>query len=300
MAATIHEALAAGAALAISVSGGKDSQAMARYLARERSRNAWPGPAELIHADLGRAEWPQTPGHVEKLAAEVGLPLTVVRRTRGDLLSRIEDRLNTVSTVDPSRPAKPFWPSAAQRYCTSDLKRDPILKYVRSRFAGVVVSAQGMRAQESPGRARREVVAIERRASARHMVDLPPDESLRAQRERGGRLILTWLPIHTWTADDVWRELGSDREDLARRQNLYRGGLHDEAFAGWQAHPAYVMGNERLSCAFCVLGSRADLVNGARHNPDLLRQYIELEKRSTYSFREGLSLAEIAKEAGVA
>lgn len=171
------DALGRGAVLSVSVSGGKDSQAMLSVLTDRRRALGWPGPAEVVHADLGRAEWPQTPGHVERIAAEAGWPLVVVRRERGDLLARIEERLNTVSTVDPSRPAKPFWPSAAQRYCTSDLKRGPIQKHLRTHGSVVVVSAQGMRAEESPGRARRPVLAVDERISSARYAGLPPAEA---------------------------------------------------------------------------------------------------------------------------
>ncbi len=44
----------------------------------------------------------------------------------------------------------------------------------------------------------------------------------------------------------------------------------------------------------CILGSRGDLVNGARHNPDLLQRYIEWEKETGYTFRQDISLAQLA------
>ncbi len=81
----IHDALARGAALAISISGGKDSQAMLRLLATHPDRPHWTGDLFAIHADLGRAEWPQTPGHVEAICKKEGIELVVVRRDKGDL-----------------------------------------------------------------------------------------------------------------------------------------------------------------------------------------------------------------------
>ena len=262
-----------------------------------RRAHGWPGVAEAVHADLGRAEWPQTPEHVERTAAEAGVALVVVRRVKGDLLARIEERMHTVSTLDPTRPAKPFWPSPMQRYCTSDLKRGPIQKHTRTHRGVVVVSAQGMRAAESSGRAKKPVLTVDERISAKHFAGLTPAEAVALHPERGGRLVLNWLPLHDWTEADVWNELGSSLEDLDRRRAVFAAGFHAVALHGWAAHPAYILGNERLSCALCVLASRRDLVNGARHNPALLAAYIALEKRSGYTFRDGLSLSEIAAEA---
>jgi aldehyde:ferredoxin oxidoreductase len=37
--------------------------------------------------------------------------------------------------------------------------------------------------------------------------------------------------------------------------------------------------NERLSCVFCIMGCVNDLRHGAEQRPDLLKKYIELEKK---------------------
>ncbi len=52
--------LRGGAALVLSVSGGKDSDAMCYHLLDLRQREGWSGEVALIHADLGRAEWHST------------------------------------------------------------------------------------------------------------------------------------------------------------------------------------------------------------------------------------------------
>jgi hypothetical protein len=53
------------------------------------------------------------------------------------------------------------------------------------------------------------------------------------------------------------------------------------------------MGNQRLSCAMCVLASRADIANGARHNPDLLAELVRMEEESGFSFRQDLRLGQL-------
>jgi len=53
--------------------------------------------------------------------------------------------------------------------------------------------------------------------------------------------------------------------------------------AGQNPHYAYALGNERLSCVFCIMASRNDLKNGATHHPDLLEQYSALEGKTGYT-----------------
>lgn len=69
-----------GAALVLSVSGGKDSDAMSHYLLERRQAEGWLGDVVMIHANLGsRVEWQQTPDYVQHLARRKGVPLHVVR-----------------------------------------------------------------------------------------------------------------------------------------------------------------------------------------------------------------------------
>ena len=300
-------ALAAGAVLSVSVSGGKDSQAMLSHLVRTRRAAGWPGPAEIVHADLNEAdgtgaEWPQTPAHVEATARETGWPLVVVRRGKGGLVSRIEERAATLAGT-----GKPIWPSAAMRYCTSDLKRGPVQKHLRTHgrtgtgsCTALVVSAMGMRAGESHARAKRPVVAVDTAISANVYRGLTPADALaRHLNAPAGRLVLSWQPLHDWGEADVWAELDTSAADLARRRTLHASGHAREAFDGWRAHIAYILGNARLSCALCVLGSRSDLVNGARHNPALAARYADLEAQTGYTFRADLSIADVIAEAAL-
>jgi 3'-phosphoadenosine 5'-phosphosulfate sulfotransferase (PAPS reductase)/FAD synthetase len=172
-----------GAALVLSVSGGKDSDAMCHHLLERRQSEGWSGDVLMIHADLGaRVEWQQTPDYVQNLARRKGVPLYVVRWTHGDLIDRIWQRYYK----DPSRPC---WPSAQMRYCTADLKRGPISREIRHLFpSGNVICAMGLRAQESQTRARRSTFALRTDTSA-------PTK---------GRFVYDWLPIHDWTETDVW------------------------------------------------------------------------------------------------
>lgn len=243
-----------GATLVLSVSGGKDSDAMCHHLLERHQAEGWSGDVVMIHADLGaRVEWQQTPEYVENLARRKRVPLHIVRWTHGDLIDRIWQRYYK----DPSRPC---WPSAKMRYCTADLKREPISRWLRNTFpTGNVICAMGLRAQESHTRAKRQPFILRINSSA-------PTKR---------RFVYDWLPIHDWTETDVW--------DCIRRY----GDVY---------HEAYELGNHRLSCALCVLASLNDLLNGAAHNPDTYREYCRIEAVTGYSFRKDFWLSDLKPE----
>jgi 3'-phosphoadenosine 5'-phosphosulfate sulfotransferase (PAPS reductase)/FAD synthetase len=338
----IDRAMQAGAALAISISGGKDSLAMLNTLVTEYRRRDWPGPLYAVHAHLGRAEWPQTLAHCQTVCDRLGVPLVVVSRPQGDLLQEIRDRMEKLRTTGSDAPpwpdaqnryctsdqkrtqvdkilrAAPWpdaqnryctghqktnqldkalrsspWPSSSQRYCTADQKRDQIIKAHRDHQ--LVIAAMGMRAQESTARSKRPVVSVANRVSAKALKGLAPEDALAAIGP-GQRLGLDWLPIHEWHEDDVWEACGHSTEDVNRRRKLYGAGDMENAFRGWLAHPAYVMGNQRLSCSICILASKSDIINGARHNPELYQAYVEIEQESGFTFKKGFALADLAEE----
>ena len=88
----VQKALDSGAALAISVSGGKDSDAMLRHLAALHSSQQWSGALFTITADLGRIEWPGTLEHIKSVCSQVGVELVVVRRQKGGIIERWNER----------------------------------------------------------------------------------------------------------------------------------------------------------------------------------------------------------------
>ncbi len=81
-----------------------------------------------------------------------------------------------------------------------------------------------------------------------------------------------WLPILDWPVERVWERIEQ---------------------AGTRPHPVYAAGMSRLSCRFCVLASKADLVCSARLNPELAARYAAVEEQIGHSFRQGLSMAQI-------
>ena len=222
------ETIRRGALVAVNHSGGKDSQAMAILLSRVVPREQ----LLIVHAPLGEVEWPGTIEHIERTIPP-GVPFIQAHATSGrSLLERIE--------------ARGRFPDSGRRFCTSDLKRGPIERelrhYLKShpRFAGRLVNAMGLRADESAARARKTPWKRSDRNS------------------RAGRTWFDWLPIFDLSTDDVFRI------------------IHD---AGQSPHWAYAAGMSRLSCSFCILASRSDLRRAAELRPGLYRKYVDLERR---------------------
>jgi len=58
-------------------------------------------------------------------------------------------------------------------------------------------------------------------------------------------------------------------------------------------HPAYDLGMPRLSCCFCIFSPRSALLLAGKHNPELLAEYVELERSIDHRFRLELPLASI-------
>lgn len=243
----VRELIEQGALFVSNHSGGKDSQAMLIRLLEIVP----PDQLVVVHASLGDMEWPGALELAREQAETGGLPFIVARASK-TLLGMVERRF-------VNRPEVPSWPSASTRQCTSDLKRGPIQREVR-RYAKangfkVIVNCLGLRAEESPGRAKRRAFS-----------KMGISNSVNTWFE--------WLPIHDMLTMEVFREISE---------------------AGQEPHYAYGLGNDRLSCVFCIMGSRGDLRNGATRHPELLAEYDALERRTGYTMHMSrIPLAELS------
>jgi 3'-phosphoadenosine 5'-phosphosulfate sulfotransferase (PAPS reductase)/FAD synthetase len=112
----------------------------------------------------------------------------------------------------------------------------------------------GMRAAESPARAK--------------MVAFEHDKASSNSR----RHVDKWLPLHDWTAAQVWERI---RESKVRH------------------HPAYDLGMPRLSCVFCIYAPRDALLLAGEHNPELLAEYVSVERLIRHKFKADLAIEEI-------
>jgi 3'-phosphoadenosine 5'-phosphosulfate sulfotransferase (PAPS reductase)/FAD synthetase len=257
---SISPNLAAYDVILVSSSAGKDSQASLDLVVEMARAAGVLARVLVVHADLGDNEWPGTAELAADHAAHYGLRFEIVRREKGGEVETILDRVQE----------RGMWPDAARRWCTSDHKRGPVRKLMTRvvtelRDSGQVVgrpvrvlNVMGLRADEGPGRRKRSPYAVNESAS------------------NGRRQVDDWYPIHSWTLTQVWERIAS---------------------AGTRPHWAYAAGMSRLSCRFCVLASRADLVCSARLNPELAERYASVEERTGHRFRNDLSMSEIIADA---
>jgi 3'-phosphoadenosine 5'-phosphosulfate sulfotransferase (PAPS reductase)/FAD synthetase len=221
----IQTLIARKALFVVNHSGGKDSQAMMIKLLEIVP----PEQMVVIHASLGRVEWHGALELAQKQAADAGVEFIVARANWADGSSK--DFLNMAEHRLDIRPDVPSFPSSKRRQCTSDLKRGPItretLRVMKARGLKLVVNCEGIRGSESRDRATRTPfvhlnTVLNKYGKVAH--DLA----------KAGREAYNWLPIFDLQTLDVWC--------------VIRG-------AGQQPHAAYIAGNERLSCVFCIMGS---------------------------------------------
>lgn len=246
--------------LVLNSSAGKDSQASLDVVAEAARAAGVLDRMVVVHADLGEAEWDGVPELAAEHAAHYGLRFELARRERD---GRIYTILNHVSS-------RGMWPSAKARWCTSDFKRGPIRKVITRLVAELrdsgqvqgrpvrVLNIMGLRAEESSARSRRNPYAVNAGAT------------------NGRRHVDDWYPIFEWPVNMVWQRIRA---------------------AGTRPHRAYAEGMSRLSCRFCILASRADLVCSARLNPELAQQYAAVEAEVGHRFRADMSMADIIAEA---
>lgn len=252
--------------VAIGVSGGKDSCAVAFATVAHLDRIGHRGPRVLIHADLGMTEWADSLPVCRRLAEALGLELIVVRRSQGDMMERWEQRwadnvarwlsLSCVKVILP-------WSTPSMRFCTAELKIDQITRHLSRRFPGRrIVNVTGIRAQESTERAKAAVSSVQ------------PKLESKTQKTSG----VNWNAILHWSLDDVWKCLDGH---------------------GFTRHEAYTtFGASRVSCVWCILATEDDHRAGARdpRNHALGVRMAGLEIASTFAFQGGRWLGDTLRD----
>ena len=125
--AFIQTVMAQGADLAVSISGGKDSDAMIRLLAKLHRARGWQGDLFALFCELGRIEWLGVDEHLRQLCSALEMPLIKLYPKR----SMIEEWQHRHDTIISKQEEKPFWSSASARYCTDREKTQPANKFFR-------------------------------------------------------------------------------------------------------------------------------------------------------------------------
>lgn len=236
--------------LVINHSGGKDSTRMLGLI-----RQSFPNtPTYAVMADTGFEH--QQPVSAEEFArqrcTEFGLPLTVVRHPKRTYLEMVEQRGR--------------FPSAQFRQCTSDLKRGPIDKFIRSLDHKIIVNCIGIRSEESSQRSRLTPLALNRTLSTRR------------------RTVYNWLPIFDCSLSDVleWHWLHT-----VPLHPVYVPEYHRDGTQG-----GYLC---RFSCRVCIFSTDADIRAIYRHDRAAFDAVSSLEQKLNFTMRPTASLVQIAQ-----
>lgn len=226
--------------LVINFSGGKDSTAMLAYLCEQ-----YPSLSKhVVMADTGW-EHPDAIEWSREIVCRFGLELQVVRNPNKTLITMAQKRGK--------------FPGMQQRQCTSDLKRDPIAKWIRNNISKpLVFSAVGIRAEESVGRSRMPVLSKDVREC------------------NGVRTVYKWNPILHWTEKEV-------RAYLAKRR--------------LPLHPVY-QHLRRFSCRVCIYMTDHDLRAVAKHDPAAIDIIATVEQEIGFTMFQRGAIGDLVQGAG--
>lgn len=258
----ITKLLHAGAPVAVGVSGGKDSCAVAIRLNDYLTEIGHHGPRILIHSDLGVVEWKDSLPACQRLARRLGWDLVVVRRKAGDLMDRWEKRWsNNVERYESLSCVKLIlpWSTPSMRFCTSELKTDIICAELKRRYPGQqIVSVTGIRHDESANRAKMPCMQIQPKLTKKEVTGY------------------NWNAIIEWKTPEVYQYLEEVDEPLHEAYRHY--------------------GCSRVSCVFCIMSAGDDLqaATACEDNHDLYRRMVDLEIASTFGLQGSRWLGDVA------
>ncbi|NII81728.1 MULTISPECIES: phosphoadenosine phosphosulfate reductase family protein [unclassified Pedobacter] len=236
--------------IVLNSSAGKDSLIAIYEVCRLANEQNYPKKNIIVsHQDLGEMEWKGTKELVKTQADHFGLKTFYSKR---------RDKNGYEETLLEYVERRGKWPDNVNRYCTSDFKRGPGGRIVTQITRGLgqckVLHVFGFRKDESPARAKKEVLKINKPLTTKT------------------RTVIDWLPVHDWSLDKVWSTI--------RENDL-------------PYHPAYDLGMPRLSCCFCIFSPFDALVIAGQHNPDLLERYVNAERKIGHTFRNGFAIESV-------
>jgi 3'-phosphoadenosine 5'-phosphosulfate sulfotransferase (PAPS reductase)/FAD synthetase len=174
-------------------------------------------------------------------------------------LQRWDDNIKRYQNLECVKLILP-WSTANMRFCTSEMKVAICCRDLVARFPGqTILSVSGIRREESTTRAKAAVCS--------------PQQKLRSKTQATSGY--NWNPLLPWTTEQVY--------------TYHRD--HD-----FSLHEGYGRGLSRISCAFCILSSLADLTASATdpRNHDIYHEMVDLEVASAFSFQSNRWLADVA------
>lgn len=249
----------------VSVSGGKDSTATLLLAIERNAENL-----QAVFCDTGH-EHPEVYGYLDYLEVRLGL---VIRRVKPDFSEQVIRKRDVVLTkwraegvseqiieraiVALQPTGNPFldlclwkgrFPSTMARFCTEELKRNPMQQQVlfpllEDHKTEEVWSWQGVRADESTSRSK-----------------LPEKDEVRDG-------LINYRPILTWTAQDVFE-------------------FHRKHGVKW--NPLYEQGLSRVGCMPCIMCRKDELREIANRWPEEIERVAEWERLVSMASKRGAS-----------
>ena len=157
-----------------------------------------------------------------------------------------------------------MFPGAATRQCTSDLKRGPIRKFIRHLDEKFIINCTGIRAAESPARAKQTPWKF--------------DEGM----SKAGRAVWNWMPTFTDTLQDVLQWHWFNNVPL---HPVYVDKLHKDGSTG-----GYL---RRFSCRVCIFSTDNDIRAIYQNDRQPFGLVAGLEERMGFTMKNGKSLFQI-------
>jgi len=262
----------------VSVSGGKDSTATLLLAIALEVPNL-----RAVFADTGH-EHPETYDYVNYLSQATGVPIKWVKAdfterlaaqrsrlqrfvdgeidTRGKYRWTPERARRAIELLQPT--GNPFldlclsrgaFPSTRRRFCTDELKRDPLIEQVFLPLMGqgeMILSWQGIRLDESESR----------------RIRLQGTGAFPITTDEVGGGLFNYRPILRWTVADVFEA-----------HKLF----------GIKPNPLYVQGCGRVGCMPCVNVSKGELREIGSRFPDQIARVREWEAMVSEASKAGAS-----------
>lgn len=277
----------------VGYSGGKDSTASLQLVwtavsslpAEQRTKPIYVISTDTLVENPIIAEWVESSLHNMEVAAQQQ-DLKIIPRP---LTPSVEDRF-WVGLIGKGYPA----PRPKFRWCTDRLKINTSTEFIQSlsESKGEAILVLGQRRGESQAR---DKVMDEYKESTR----------ARLSRNKDPRLSRTWiyLPIETWSSDDVWTYLvtqpnpwGIDNQELF---NIYRGANADSECPVVIDSTTQSCGDSRFGCYVCTMVAQDKSMQAMIQN-DEQKQWMQpiLDFRNNYVARWERSLRDFRRMNG--
>ena len=256
----------------ISVSGGKDSAALAIYL-----RQKYPElPFEYLFCDT-ECELPETEEYLVKLEALLGVE---VKRITAKQFERIGDKPGRNSfDILLNEKYGGFMPSPRSRWCTSKLKIEPFEKEIGDSFAYSFIGIRGDENREG---------YIPKKT---HIITDSSDDKIKEDSPRKKPPVISHksniIPVYPFKED------GMGLEDI--KEILEDAGIGLPEYYDWRS---------RSGCYFCFYQQIGEWQGLLEHHPDLFKKAQEYENqqkqdrlnpgKKRFTWVQGKTLEEIA------